>query len=70
MAKVTFPPASEAVTDDTGGFARSWRLFLEGMWRRSGATQDITMTAASNTSLTFSYRGSDGVLRSGSITLS
>lgn len=69
MARVTLPSQGNALLDQSGVLDVIWRRFFEGLWKRTGANQDITITASSDTVLTFSYKGSDGVIRSGSITL-
>jgi hypothetical protein len=70
MARVSLPSAQDAPLDDGGRFTTAYRRFLEGLWSRTGKGADLTITPTSDTVLTFSYRGSDGVLRSGTITLS
>ena len=57
-------------------FQRLWQTLFRQPVFTIAASQDpinngdLTIQATSNTSLTFNYRGSDGVVRSGSITLS
>lgn len=53
-----------------GYMATAWRRFMEDVYNRFGASQDIKIRATSNTALQFSYKGTDGVVRTGTITLS
>lgn len=70
-AATAVPPAApEPVLDSQGGLTSAWRRFFEALWIRSGKFQEITITATTNTNLTISYKGSDGVVRSGNLTLS
>lgn len=70
MARVSLPSAQDGPLDPSGRFTTPWRLFLEGLWTRTGKSADLTITPTSNTTVTVSFKGSDGVLRSGTITLS
>lgn len=57
-------------------FQRLWQVLFRQPVLTLAASQEpvrngeLVFEATSNTSLTFKYRGSDGVVRSGSITLS
>lgn len=66
----TAPPSqTQPVLDSGGTLANPWRRFLEALWRRTGGFQEISVKASDDTHLVFSYRGSDGVVRTGSLTL-
>lgn len=67
---IAFPGQSTQATTSDGYFLVPWLRFLEDIRNRFGGSQDITMRATDDTHLTFSFKGSDGVVRTGSVTLS
>lgn len=71
MTQPVAPPnATEPVLASDGTLTLGWRRFLEGLWTRTGRFQQISVTATSDTNLRFSYKGSDGVVRTGNLTIS
>lgn len=71
MAATTaaLPPDKDPVLGDGGQLTTPWRRFFEALWIRSGKFQEISVVATSNTNLRFSYKGSDGVVRVGNLTI-
>lgn len=63
------PPALDPLLDQGGTLTTPWRRFFEAVWTRTGKFQEISITATSNTVLQFSYKGSDGVVRKGNLTI-
>jgi len=63
------PSQQTPLISGDGFMTKAWRVLFEDLRRRLGGSQDISWQALSNTQLQVSYKGSDGVVRSGVITL-
>jgi len=82
LARVQPPTLRSKFVDSSGGLTNTSLQFLQKMWLAVDALThpassldpanngDLVIEATDNTTLTFKYKGSDGTVRSGTVTLS